>query len=249
MNVARDRYLWNAGEDTIHDPSKEQKITTKKQKRENFWFYHKWHIVICVVCAALVALFLYDMFRQENPDYEIAFLTDSAYMETDIERIRTQIASVADDRNGDGQVLVTINEYTISGSGNGQIEMAVMAQVMNDLSSFESVIYIMDDNNLASQQSQNPGMFAYADGSTPPEDATDYSNIGILWKDCPLLTSIDLTSEIQVGDGETQTIDSQKVFEKLRVCIRSKNFDESDTETAQKYEDNWNLYQKITGDA
>ena len=41
--MARDRYLWNAGEDTIHGPSKEQKVTTKKQKRENFWFYHKFN--------------------------------------------------------------------------------------------------------------------------------------------------------------------------------------------------------------
>lgn len=245
--MARDRYLWNAGEDTIHDPSKEQKITTKKQKRENFWFYHKWHIVICVVCAALVGLFLYDMLNQENPDYEIAFLTDSAYMKTDIERIKNQITSVADDKNGDGEVLVTINEYIVSGNGNGQVEMAAMARVINDLSNYESVIYIMDENNLAEEQSQNPSLFAYADGSIPPADETDYSNIGVLWKDCPLLTSIDLTSEVQLQDGKTQIIDSQKVFEDLRVCIRSRNFDETNTETAQKYEDNWNLYQKITG--
>ena len=180
------------------------------------------------------------MLNQENPDYEIAFLTDSAYMKTDIERIKDQITSVADDRNGDGEVLVTINEYIVSGNGNGQVEMAAMARVINDLSNYESVIYIMDENNLAEEQSQNPSLFAYA-------DETDYSNIGVLWKDCPLLTSIDLTSEVQLQDGKTQTIDSQKVFEDLRVCIRSRNFDETNTETAQKYEDNWNLYQKITG--
>lgn len=245
--MARDRYLWNSGEDNIHDPSLEKTVTTSRQKRENFWFYHKWHVIVCICCAVLVGVFIFDMLNKEEPDYEIAILSQSFYMEEDLNKIQTAIESVAEDRNGDGKVSVIFNQYTISGTGKGDLEMSSMAKLMNDLSTTQSVIYIVDDNNLTTYQSEHPGLFTYADGTTPQEGATDFDRIGIKWKDCPFLSSIELKSDITQENGETQTADSQKIFQDLRVCIRSQNFNpEENPELMKKYEDNVALYQKIT---
>ena len=44
--MSREHLLLHTGEDTIHDPKIEKKNLSPKDKRKNFWFYHKWHIVI-----------------------------------------------------------------------------------------------------------------------------------------------------------------------------------------------------------
>ncbi|MCI9272996.1 MAG: hypothetical protein HFE39_03455 [Clostridiales bacterium] len=244
--MARDRYLWNSGEDTIHDKRLEKTITTKKQKRENFWFYHKWHVIVSLCCLVLVALFLFDMFNKEVADYEIAILTQTATFDEDRAKIKATAESVAEDLNGDGKVLVTVNEYLIN--GNSEKDMAYIARLTNDLSNYQSMIFIVDDNNLTNYQQQNPGLFAYADGATPPEDAVDFDQIGIRWKDCSLLNSIDMNMEFDLQGGGTQSVDTQKMYQNMRVCIRSKAFDAGQNPDLEKrYGANQTLYQKLTG--
>lgn len=242
--MARDRYLWNSDEETIHDKSLEKTITTKKQKRENFWFYHKWHVIVSICCVILVGLFIFDMLNQEEPDYEIAILTQVATFDEDRAKIKAAVESVGEDLNGDGKVLVNVNEYLISGS---EQDMAYIARLTNDLSTYQSIIYIVDDNNITTYQQQNPGLFAYADGTTPPEDATNFDNIGVKWKDCSFLFSIDMNTEFDLQGGGTQTVDTQKLFQDMRVCIRSKEFDpEKNPDLAKRYEANKKLYDILT---
>ena len=50
--MARERYLLNAGEDTIHD--NEIKLVTAKDKRKNWWYYHKRHLLVGIIAAAMV---------------------------------------------------------------------------------------------------------------------------------------------------------------------------------------------------
>jgi len=40
--MSREHLLLHTGEDTIHDPKIEKKNLSPKDKRKNFWFYHKW---------------------------------------------------------------------------------------------------------------------------------------------------------------------------------------------------------------
>ena len=49
--MARERYLHNAGEDTIH--SNEIKLVTAKDKRKNWWYYHKFHLLIGIIACLL----------------------------------------------------------------------------------------------------------------------------------------------------------------------------------------------------
>ena len=50
--MARERYLINAGEDTIH--SNEIKLVTAKDKRENWWYYHKRQIIPAILVLSLI---------------------------------------------------------------------------------------------------------------------------------------------------------------------------------------------------
>ena len=57
--MARERYLHNAGEDTIH--ANEIKLVTAKDKRKNWWYYHKFHLLIGIIAVALVVNFVYSI--------------------------------------------------------------------------------------------------------------------------------------------------------------------------------------------
>ena len=50
--MARERYLLGAGEDTIHSGVIELK--TAKDKRANWWFYHKNHLIIGIIMTIVV---------------------------------------------------------------------------------------------------------------------------------------------------------------------------------------------------
>ena len=71
--MARERYLINAGEDTIH--SNEIKLVTAKDKRENWWYYHKRQIIPAILVVALLAVFIHSMATKVDPDYTIGLLT------------------------------------------------------------------------------------------------------------------------------------------------------------------------------
>ena len=79
--MSREHLLLHTGEDTIHDPKIEKKNLSPKDKRKNFWFYHKWHIVIVLVVLVFAALLSKDFFNRVNPDYEIGLLTKTSFPE------------------------------------------------------------------------------------------------------------------------------------------------------------------------
>ena len=57
--MARERYLLGAGEDTIHSGVIELK--TAKDKRANWWFYHKNHLIIGIIMTIVVGSLIYSI--------------------------------------------------------------------------------------------------------------------------------------------------------------------------------------------
>ena len=48
---------------------------TGKEKRENFWFYHKWHVIVGIVAALMVFSFVWEIATQVHPDYTCLLYT------------------------------------------------------------------------------------------------------------------------------------------------------------------------------
>ena len=87
--MARERYLINAGEDTIH--SNEIKLVTAKDKRENWWYYHKRQIIPAILVVALLAVFIHSMATKVDPDYTIGLLTSFTMPETGVFTLPTAL--------------------------------------------------------------------------------------------------------------------------------------------------------------
>ena len=72
--MAREHLLLEGSEDTIH--LTEEKPLSKKEKRQNWWYYHKIHLLIGLVAVLIGGYFVYDMATKVYPDYTIAVLSE-----------------------------------------------------------------------------------------------------------------------------------------------------------------------------
>ena len=100
--MARDRYLWNAGEETIHRENR-QPPPSKKSKWENFWYYHKAHVAIILIVALLAGEFIREMVLKREPDYEVALLTQSGYSDRFLTALESELEKYGTDLNKDGR--------------------------------------------------------------------------------------------------------------------------------------------------
>ncbi len=197
--MPREHFFLDNQDDTIHNNQIELK--TAKEKRANWWYYHKIQLGLAVVVVAVVVGIIYSIVSKVEPDYTIGLLTQETYLSDMVAELEEELTQYADDRNGDGQVVVKITQYTVgSTSTDPQIQQANAVRFMGDANNFESVIYLCDSESLEWAQIQGGGFFTYTDGTTPKEGATDYENMKVNWEDCKGLMDMDLTMGVLTDD-------------------------------------------------
>ena len=205
---------------TIPHPAAPDKILTaqeqKRRSRVNWWYYN-WVIVVVaamvIVGAAYVA---HGLLTAVDPDYTVAVVTAEALPDDAVQRLQTALADYADDANGDGAVVVQVNNYTWSANAaltdmNGQ--MAGATQLNTDLANDESTIWILED----------PEGFEQAYGALSEKLGADWQTKLIPWSDLPALSALELGSYATAADG-SQTVDVQSRFAGYSVAV----FDFSD---------------------
>ena len=84
--MAREGYLVNAGEETIHPDA--QAPMSPKQKRQNWWYYNKFILLGVVLVALLVGSIIYSVASQVKPDYTIALMTSYTMPESGLQQLR-----------------------------------------------------------------------------------------------------------------------------------------------------------------
>ena len=210
--MAREGYLVNAGEDTIHDPEAEkraeQAVKTPKGKWNNFWFYHKWHVVIGVVAAVIVIATVVSSMKTVQPDYTIGLISRNAYPDEVTSQLGQEMAKYGVDRNHDGKVVVQVMMYQIAppsassslvGSASSaapvdpQMAEAYQVKMIADIQSGTSMIFLTDADSFTSQEKSGNHIFAYNDGSTPKDSATDYDRMRVPLSKCPKFANLQVS--------------------------------------------------------
>ena len=162
-----------------------------------------------------VAYVAHGLLTTVDPDYTVAVVTAEALPDEAVQRLQTALADYAEDANGDGTVVVQVNNYTWSADAaltdmNGQ--MAGATQMNTDLANGESKIWILDDPELrtglwGTERKAGRGM---ADKAYPVAQQ-------------PALSGLELGSYNTAADG-SQTVDIQSRFAGYSVAV----FDASD---------------------
>jgi hypothetical protein len=168
--MAREGLLIHESEDRPGPPAPAPE--TPKKKWENFWYYHKWHMLIVLLAAGLLVFLVRDLTRPAA-DYDVGLITAGTYPQEAVELLERSIGEYGEDLNGDGRVLVQINSFTLDPE-NGVSEMQVANQVKldADLASGTCLLFLTDEENFLQQQEQNR-LFAKTDGSTPAKGEND----------------------------------------------------------------------------
>lgn len=245
--MARERYLVNAGEDTIHQ--NQIQLVTAKDKGKNWWYYHKIHLLVGVLAVALVGSFLYSMFTKVSPDYTIALLTSYTMPETGLNQLEDYIAAYADDRNGDGQVSINVTNYVYDTSADADYAQreAAIVRFMADASSNEVMIYLHDGGAFSALEGTFEGFFQYTDGTPMEDDATDFENAMTSWQDMAAFANFQPASEEgELYTGEVLT----ELYSRLRVSCRAAEGSsiESSEKDMEYYQSSMALFQRLKDD-
>lgn len=205
--MARDRYLWNAGDDSIHSNG-EASPQSPKGKWENFWYYHKFHVLIVLVLFALVGGFVYELSTKVEPDYQIGILTETKFSDDAASILEKKIAQYGEDRNGDGRVVVRVNSYMIVMGENKPVsdpnlQMASVAKFLSDLETGDSIIFVTDKSSFESHQKTRQ-MFSNLNGTVPKHGEEKEAEMRVPWKDAKPLSSMITEEDLRNLDADSR---------------------------------------------
>ncbi len=81
---------------------------------DNFWYHHKWKVIIITFFAIVIGVGVFQMVNKEDPDVEVTVATHTIfYKEPVAELERTLHSLLPADINGDGKKNVQLNLYKI----------------------------------------------------------------------------------------------------------------------------------------
>ena len=245
--MARETLLHNAGEDTIHDNI--IRAETPADKRKNWWYYHKGHLIAALLLCAVVVSLLHSILGKTKPDYTVALMTSYTMPENGRQELERVLEQYADDRNGDGQVAVDVICYVFSTtmpstSDAFQQQQAAIARFAADIISNESMIYIHNAEAFEYVKADLSGFFQYADGSVMPSDAVDYENAMLPWDEFQAISGfVPVTSETDAFGSEAL----QQLYHELRFSFRQAegtSIEKNEKDMAY-YQDSLVFYQRL----
>lgn len=123
-----------------------------KKKWEHLWLYYKWYMIGGAAVLVLLVNFWVQKRQTPKPDYYVSIVTGSYVPEEARDKMVAQLETVLDDRNGDGNVVVTVNLYQYNGRPQDAEDtsafMAAAVQLAADLQEKISLCYITDSEEL-----------------------------------------------------------------------------------------------------
>lgn len=209
---------------------------------KNWWYYHKWY----VICAGIVLYVVLSLvgnalgITSSRPDVQIAYVAKDKLPQDTVAALEEAFCSIIDDFNGDGKILVQINQYT---EGDAQanaeasyFQYASEVTLISDINDCESYFFLLEDPETFQKGYQ---VLARPDGSCP--ESLDFSTEDkvFCWKNCPALTGLNLGTYHETYLGEDISGDNQDLLEDLyigRRCFYNEKTTDSPDECSQLWE-------------
>ena len=123
----------------------------RKEKFKNFWDYHKWHVALVVGLVVAIVWTAVDLMNRVEPDYTVPYVSQYEIPVEAADELETYLESYADDRNGDGKVVVEVISYQLNSPLLNEEPEKVQAELLTFLGDAEGVInafYIGDEVNI-----------------------------------------------------------------------------------------------------
>ena len=180
----------------------------------------------------------------KSPDLQIAYIGKAPLPQGTVTAIQQAFTSLAGDFNGDGDVIVQVNQY-VGDSNTTDIDTAYYQYaseitLIGDISDCESYLFLMEDPQNFQREYQ---LLALPDGGCPDEKDYSIENKVIVWADCPILAEMELGSYSEMTMGQTTSGSNQELLSGLSLGRRCFYTDTS-TDNLQECGELWDmLYQ------
>lgn len=178
----------------------EKRELTREEKIQNWWYYHKWHVLIALVVIALVWDLGTDILteRKNRPDYNVAYVGSSYLPEDTVAQLTEALAQLGEDLNGNGKVQVALHQYIAYARETNDASAAMVNQSMvysgqvqlaADFEECTSFFFLLEDPE---QFQEDYGILVRPDGGFPEETGEGARDVYLAWSDCPVLTALPL---------------------------------------------------------
>lgn len=240
--------------ESYRDQKEPEKVYSKKEKAANWWLYHKWIVLGSVIGVIAIVWIVKDTVFQTRPDYQVAYVGITNLPDDATQALTTALEDFCDDKNGDGQVVVQLNQYTVDfDSGNDATDaynqMAGVTKLSADLSNNNSsYIFLLQDPEGFENQT---GALQYLDATLPDYDdeaethSMDWQKMVYRWTDCPVLMGLDLGSFTGYTALDDAQGSNQEVLKNLYIGYRGLWNDKF----SEGYDSNSFLWQALTAGA
>ncbi len=126
-----------------------QQPQTFKMRLENFWFYHKWHILtaILIICMAIISI--HSCVNKKSVDMYVLYMVNGAYSTQANEQLALKLENYVDDIDGDGEKRVQIITVSFSDvlDRNDRAQESALTRLVGQISAGPALFYIFDDAN------------------------------------------------------------------------------------------------------
>ena len=192
-----------------------------RKKIDNFWYYYKIHVLVVVFILFVAGVFIKDIVTKVDYDYSVAFVTEEMMTDEEISSIQSVLEKEAEDSNGDGEIHVEVQNYTIpqGDSADPQLVAAGQTKLTVDIQDGTSMIFFL-----------SPGCYeSYKDSGVLPADESEY----IKFSDCTGYEESGSPKELGDLMGALRLVEDTKL--------------KKDQSKMDYYEANKELFEKFTG--
>ena len=187
-----------------------------------WWHYHWKLLLIGLAALILLAAVILSQFQQKKPDYQIGLVSTEELPVDTAEALVEELKAYCEDVNGDGQILIQLNQYTVDFNAatentDAYSQMSGVIKLSSDLSPSDgSYIFLFDD---AESFEETTRALQYLDGSAPESDEEEVQleKMYLNWTDCPVLTALSLGDYKGYTLMDDQTGSSQDVMSRFMI--------------------------------
>ena len=192
------------------------------KKAKNWWYYYKWYVILGAILLGIIIYIAGNALElwKKAPDFQIAYVGSAPLPEDTVNALEQAFAELGSDFNGDGSVIVHVNQYIDSGSkvsSDLTYEYGSEITLIADITNCDSYFFIVEDPEDFQRSWQ---ILAMSDGSCPGD--TDYSAEGKVfqWSQSPVLSQLPLGTYSSNTLGIENSGNSQDLLSGLYVGRR-----------------------------
>ena len=196
---------------------------TASEKRANWWYYHKWYVILGLVLFLALGSILWNALGigEVIPDCQVAYVGSSLLPADTVSALENALASLAGGEGEGSQIVVKVNQY-VSADGSGDEDTAMYAYASNatmvaDLTSCDSYFFLLEDPNTFQRNYQ---VLRRLDGTLPTDFDRDYENCYLSWTDCPALVGLELGNYSETVLDQSVSGENQELLSYLYIARR-----------------------------